>query len=150
MQIKRRQNGSAIAELGPALFVILLSAFFPLLDLIAMGVSFGSVWYVNNLCTSQLCLARQSQMQSVIDTVDNAFVQTGIAQFIGISDPSAIHHQVSYNNTPGSGAPPTVLCTTTMSTKPLVSIPFFAPIVGLNTPISFTASTERPREETRN
>jgi hypothetical protein len=145
MRIYRKRKGASLTEFGPALIVLFFACFFPLLDLITIGISFGSAWYLNNLCATELSLKPQSQQANVTTSVNSAFVQTGISSFLGVTKPSQITHTINYAD-PGNGAPLTVTCTTVLSTKPFVTLQFLQKITGVSIPATFTMTTERPRE----
>src|SRR5271170_7936887 len=58
---RRRQTGAAIAELGPAMWVLLFGFFFPVLVLVAMVCSYGSVLVLNNSQVHEAGLLPKSQ-----------------------------------------------------------------------------------------
>lgn len=45
----RTSTGSTIAEFGPALIILLVIGFFPMLDLMGMAAAYACCWYLNNI-----------------------------------------------------------------------------------------------------
>src|SRR5476649_1785180 len=60
----RRSNGSAIAEFGPALGVILIFFFFLMIDLLSVGMSYGFLMVLNYNQVHEASLLPASQATS--------------------------------------------------------------------------------------
>lgn len=143
MRSKRRQRGSAIAETGPAMFLFFILIFFPLMDLIGLAAIYCCGWYANFMCVRELSVRKKVDEASVKNEVNTEFMATGIANFIGIRN---INHSVVYTDSV-NGQPGVVSCTTSITGKPFLTVPIPGVTVpGLNSDITFTTATERPRE----
>ncbi len=57
----RNHNGSQMAELPPALFILFVAVFFPLLDMLYIFIAYCAGWYLNQIELRQIaCQAPQS------------------------------------------------------------------------------------------
>jgi len=152
---RRNTNGSSIAEFGPSLWLLLIFIFFPLLDLISMGVAYGCVMVLNNSQVHEASLVKYQDAQSSSGTVQsnipNQWKQSGFGQYVNISGP--IITNVSYRQgQSGSDGVSTntdmlVRVTTTAICSPMLTIPL--PVVqcpGLSAPMTFTVSSEHVME----
>jgi hypothetical protein len=150
MKIFRKRKGSTIAETGPALFVFLLLIFFPLVDLIGLGLSFSCAWYLNHMVTRELACRTQAEGLSgqVANEVNTNYLRSGLALFLHIT-PADVQHQIQYPAAAAVGLPPTVICRTTVNARPMLVLPLPPNCPGLNLPMPLSFQSERPREETR-
>lgn len=144
-KLLRRKRGTAITETGPALFLLFIVILFPLIDLLYMGVAFAIVWYLNHLEVRELAVRLPSETAQVLTDVDTLFTSTGFGTFIGLSLPRISHPLAG--QAVRSGSPVTVTCTTVATVDPFLTIPFFAPIPGLNESCTFQVSSTRLQEE---
>lgn len=141
----RRPSGSALTETGPALFILFIAIFFPLIDLLAMGVAFAIVWYLNHLEVRELAVRNPTETTQVLTDVDRLFTSTGFGTYIGLTMGRISHPlpgQAVY-----AGTPRTVTCRTVCTVDPFVTVPFFAAIPGLNTACTFQVTSSRLQEE---
>lgn len=149
MYTKRRKDskGSAITEFGPALFVFLIMIFFPLMDVIGIGAVYCCGWYCNFMVTRELAVRRQSDAGAVATEVNTQFMNSGLANFVGIRTVADLVHTPVYNpaNTV-TGQPAEVVCTSRVTAQPFLTIPFLPSIPGLSAPMTFTMTQARPRE----
>ena len=147
-KFSRRKNGEAIAETGPALFVLLILIFFPLLDVLGMSAQFAAAWYLNQAVTRELACVREQGADggASAQAITNDWRTTGIGHFV---NPRNVVHQVAYQAGAGSGDVPTVRCTTTVTVPPFISVPWFTPIPGVSADMTISFSNVRPREDTR-
>ncbi|CAN5368032.1 hypothetical protein BH10CYA1_BH10CYA1_19760 [soil metagenome] len=142
VRAKRNQRGSAISEMAPALFLLLVVAVFPVLDLIFDGLGYCAVVTLNNLQLREAVRVPKSQ---AIDP--NGAVQLGIpnnwraSAFGGLAplmaDPVT---EVSYDVVAGNAM---LTISTTVSVRPLLVVPFFPNVPGLSAPMPFTITTSR-------
>ncbi len=144
-KLKRRTKGSAITETGPALFLLLIVILFPLIDLLYMGVAFAIVWYLNHLEVRELSVRIPAECVTALTNVDQIFTSTGFGTFIGLTMPR-IQHPLPGSAT-YSGTPRMVTCTTVATVDPLLTIPFFTGIPGLNQTCTFQVTSTRLQEE---
>jgi hypothetical protein len=172
---RRRHRGSAIAEFGPALILILIVFLFPMMDLIYLCIAYAAGWYCNHLVIREVACHNPcdpAAMGACITTATNAWAASGLSTFIGSPSPTNV---VSFTivskpvsggtETPGATitlpaavpAPTQTLTTatyvgycavtTTMTVQPFVSLPWIGNCPGINSPISFTYGDRRPQEE---
>lgn len=154
----RSQLGSAMSEFGPAIFLLFVFGFLPVVDFIAMGMNYASAYYLNEL---QLREAQKVPRSSCIDT--NGSVILTIPQswrnsmLGGLADnDKAVTSQISYQPVPWVPVGSTqtvnlwfVSINTTVSFRPLFAIPFFKGIPGLSAPYSVVVGGRRPVENNR-
>jgi hypothetical protein len=145
---RNKKGGSGTVELAPALLVIFVVILIPMLDLLYLGLAYAAGWYCNHLVVREVA-CRNPITDSVIaaQSATDAWAGTGLAKFIGATTATNV---IVFNpvNPPTPAAPPvSVTVTTTVVVKPFLPIPFFMNVEGLNVPVSFTYSAERPQEE---
>lgn len=117
----RRRRGSAIAELGPALFMFMIIIFFPLLDVMGMAAQYSVGWYHNHLMLQELPVRLETDANQVHNEVTAKFGATGMSKFANITN---ITDTTDYSNKPTNGQPWTVKCTTRVEGRPFIAIPF--------------------------
>lgn len=148
-RVKRKSKGSAIAEFGPSLFVLLIIIFFPMLDMLGLAAQYCMGWYANFMCCRELSVRRRSEETNVISEVNANFNSSGFSKFLGIDDPDDLKHTVEYTDTVPGGAQGTVTCSTEVTAKPFIHVPLpFVTCPGLNADVKFTIASQRPREVT--
>ncbi|HEY9793052.1 MAG TPA: hypothetical protein V6D22_21800 [Candidatus Obscuribacterales bacterium] len=138
MKKLRKFRGQAIVETGPALFVLLILIFFPMLDLLAMGLQFCCGWYLNHEATHELSVSKLADWTIALDQVKGKFDNTGIPKFAHMV--SGTH---TYTSVPGDniGTPGSVNNTTAVVCKPFLYIPMFFPCPGVNQNMTFSFTT---------
>lgn len=132
-----------MAETGPALFVILIIIFFPMLDLIGLTWSYGICWYLNYTISNEISRSRRSEAPQIIAGAVDTISGTGFAKFLGIGPNSINVPQPVYDD---EAQPPTVVVVTMVRAKPFVTVPWWGPIPGLNAPIVFVVTSRLTRE----
>lgn len=163
--VRCRKTGSAIAEFGPAMFVLVVIMFFPLLDFLGMAAQYGMAAYCNYAMSRELACrsvadgtggsppAVGTSTPSMVsanggnvyrDIITNGIAATGFGSFLGI-DKGSLTCQAGYTN-PSDGTQPTVTCQTTIAANPFVSVPWFTATPGLNAPFNIQIQSVRPRE----
>lgn len=139
----RNRKGSAMAELGPALFLLFIFFFFPMLDLVALTTSYCCLFTLNDIQTREASMMTRLQAQSpegiVVKAIPEQWVNNGIGRFVGVN--KAPKTEVSYRS--GGVADKHVFVATTATVTPLLTIPFFPGVPGLGAPIDFTCSSQR-------
>lgn len=144
----RKASGSAIAETGPALLILFMALFFPLCNLLGMGVSYASCFTLNDVQCREASTLPKLQAEAAggpikKDVVERwkksgfgAFVQvqgnvkTEVNYFKGVKDNNDTEDQI-------------VEVTTTLTSKPFLMVPFPVQVPALNAPVSFTISNRR-------
>ncbi len=155
---RHRNRGSAIAEFGPALFILVVLIIFPLIMMLVIGGQYAFGWYHNHLITNELAVRKGSDggltggtPPDTGTTVSAALVKAspvgqeiaagymgdnqGVAKFLGMNQ---INDVVTY-------FPNRVECSTAIDAKPIVVIEFIG-----YTQIKFSIASEATREVTAN
>jgi hypothetical protein len=142
--------------MGPALFILLMMIFFPMLDLMGMAASYCSGMYLNVMQVKEAAVCQASDSLSTTGQVQKGVVdnwlQNGVGRFVKTTTP--IHTNVIY--TAGQTDPQTkitdqfVTVTTTFSCQPFLTIPFWIPVPGLSAPMTFTYSSQAQMENPDN
>jgi hypothetical protein len=148
-RFKKRTGGSAITEMGPALFILLIAIFFPLLDLALVGLAYFSCATLNDLQTNKAAMLPQSEAESeggpVKKGVREAWQLSAIGTLARLAgEPST---DVSYTE---FGADQCVVVSTSFSVKPFLPIPFIPGVPGISAPVGFTIQGKRLLEDPSN
>lgn len=147
----RRANGETIAEFGPALFILLICIFFPLIDILAMCVSYGLCVVLNTNQVKEAALLTGSSANSNSDIVKQGIPDewaNGMGRFVKMAEP--VNTQIAYR-TGETGTDQTtdtiVGVRTTVKCSPFLPVPVpFVTCPGLNAPMTFQITSERPME----
>jgi hypothetical protein len=141
------QKGNSIAEFGPALGILLLAFFFPLLDLVMFGFAYSQCLTLNSLQAQRAAELARAQARdpggTVIQGLPNAWQRTGMGSFVGLTAPPLT--AITYATAVGSDQ--YVIVTTTFSVRPFLTIPLIPGVPGLSAPATFTVSTQRVVED---
>lgn len=147
----RKASGTSLSEFGPALMILFLCFFFPLIDTMALGVSYGAVQMLNSnqvheasLIPSGKALAPNGSIKQGIP----AKWMAGMGQFVKMQGQVAT--TVSYRNgtTIDGVTDKIVTVTTTVVCRPFVPV-FPIPginIPGMNAPFTFQVTSDRVME----
>lgn len=154
----RRNKRGNIAELGPALFILIIVILVPLMALICVGLGYACGWYLNFMSVRAAATVPKSQAPGALTAMEAAWQGSGLPGFTGASVGSnvAAYFDTAPNIIPAhpatasSPAEPQrsivaddlVVVTTVVTINPFVSIPFVS--IG---PMTFTYRGERPVEE---
>jgi hypothetical protein len=138
----RKQRGSAMSEMAPALFLLLVVAVFPVLDLIFDGLGYCACVTLNNLQLREAVRVPKSQATDPAGTVQLEIPNNWRASALGglaplMSDPVT---EVTYDVVAGNAM---ASVSTTLSVRPLMVIPFFPNVPGLSAPMPLTITTSR-------
>ncbi|MBX9685657.1 MAG: hypothetical protein K2X27_03080 [Candidatus Obscuribacterales bacterium] len=139
----RKQSGSTIAETGPALLVIFLLIFFPLIDIIGLSWTYGMCWYLNYKISNEIARGKKADAPAIISEQVNLVASSSIASFLGIVPSGIKVASPVFNDT---AQPPTVQVTSSIEAKPFITVPWFQAVPGLNAPVTFTISSQLTRE----
>jgi hypothetical protein len=143
----RKQKGSFIAELGPALGFLFIGIFFPLVDLVNIGFIYASGFTLNNLQTRQGALLPKSEATdptgAVMFTIPQDWKNSGIGKFVKmIGDPQT---KVTYiTGIPESSGVQdmSVVVSTTITVQPFVNAQFIPDVPGLTAPFTFNFTSQ--------
>jgi hypothetical protein len=148
-------RGNAIAEFAPAMFVLLILIFFPVLDLLAVCFDYAVVALLNYNQVHEASLLPSEKANDpngpVKKDIPDSWRHTGLAQFVKVvGNPETT---ISYRNGQSNGDSTTdkmVIVSTKVVCSPLIFLPIPVAIQGLNAPISLTSTSERPMENPDN
>jgi hypothetical protein len=151
-----RKSRGSIAEFAPALYLLLLVLFFPMLDLLGIVLSYADCQYLHFTLVRQAGLENILSMNSATPPqlqVNYAFVTdpNGVFRNLIVSWYNGIGHYTtrSLNDitvganvdlTQGTDKLKYVTITTTIVCNPLLPIPFPYAVPGFNAPETFTFS----------
>lgn len=143
---RRSAGGSQMAEFPVAMGVLLIFFFFPLVDLVSVGVSYGLCGVLNGNQTREASLVKASEANNAGGLIKKGLPDdwlAGMGKFVKISGyPDT---QISYRD--GASGDKIIQVATTVTCNPFLPIPL--PVVavpGLNGPVTFTIASERPME----
>lgn len=138
----RSGKGSAITEMGPALFILLIFAIFPVVNLIFMGMSYMSCVTLNDLQLREAAKTPKSQAELPTGPVQKGIFdqwrQTAIGGISGVTDQPQT--DISYSTGAGTIY---VTVSTTVNIKPLLTIPFFPAVPGMGAPFTCNITHSR-------
>jgi len=138
----RKPRGSAISEMAPALFLLLVVAVFPVLDLIFDGLGYCACVTLNNLQLREAVRVPKSQATDPNGSVQLEIPNNWRASVFGGLAPLMAEPvtEVSYDVVAGNAV---ATVSTTVQVRPLLVIPFFPNIPGLSAPMPLTITTSR-------
>lgn len=146
--------GSAITEFGPALGILLICFFFPLLNMLVLGVSYCLCMVLNYNQVHEASLLPMSDATSLNGPVCKDITDrwlNGMGKFVKTEGyPQTV---VSYRDghTTNNVTDRIAMVQTTVKCQPTLSIPLFGVNVpGLNAPMAFSVSSESTMENPDN
>lgn len=148
MSKPRRAKGSTITETGPALLVLFILIFFPMLDLVQMGAAYAmSLSYHDYMIREIACRKpTDADRATAVTRVQSEFTSSNFFNYLKASLPGgASSVQATY--LPDATNPTSVRVSTRVQVLPFIVIPFIPAVPGLSAPLEFNFSTERPQEE---
>ena len=147
---KRMACGSAISEFGPALGILLICFFFPLLNMLVLGVSYCLCMVLNYNQVHEASLLPMSDATSLNGPVCKDITDrwlNGMGKFVKTQGyPQTV---ISYRDghTTNNVTDRIAMVQTTVNCMPTLSIPLFGVAVpGLNAPMTFSVSSESTME----
>jgi len=147
---RKATGGSEMAEMGPAMLIIFVIILVPMLDLLYLACAYAAGWYCNHLSVREVCCRQPTQFQAAGDAALGAWENSGLCGFIHASN---ITNTVTFEDAGANAVPATAtniaycLVATNMTIQPWLPIPFLTQVAGINAPINFTFSAQRPQEE---
>jgi hypothetical protein len=142
----RKQHGSAIAEMGPALFILLIVGVFPVLDLIFAGSAYCACVLLNNLELREASRIPASETDASMTQIAYNWQNSGVGQFAGVvGQPQAqcTYNAIDIQGSTSAGKEMYVIVSTTVTLKPFFPIPFFGQIPVLGAPVTYTIGGRR-------
>ncbi|MBX9879542.1 MAG: hypothetical protein K2Y22_13860 [Candidatus Obscuribacterales bacterium] len=154
--IRRSHTGAAIAEFAPALALLLLFVFFPLLDLMPILIGYVGCNYLNSQqsdLAAQSLRARgssftnQAEVQPRLDTLATDWKSSSLGKLANLNS-STTTIAGPLNSTLHSGYLTCyVRVTTAVQCAPFLLLPFMGPVPGLGAPVNISISSERVVED---
>lgn len=143
----RRKRGAAIAETGPALFLLLIIIFFPMLDLLEMGAAYVFASIYHDYVTREIAIRTPEAGGNAAakEKVNAEFRGSGFFSFLKMQNNDMRVDEVKY--LPDMSNPTQVEVTTTVTVRPFIIIPFFANVPGMGAPVDYKHTSQRPQEE---
>lgn len=142
LSVSRRRRGTALSEAGPALFLLLMFALFPLIDVIYFGISYYSVMTLNDIQLREASKSAKSLAVSdkgeVIAGIPNKWASSAMGGLARLSGPPVT--KVDYKL---SEVAVYVTVTTNVSIEPLLKIPFLAKIPALGAPVEMKVARSK-------
>ena len=159
IKVRRGRNsiGSAMSEFGPALMVLLVFTFLPLVDLMSIAVSYALCIVLNTNQVHEASLLDSTEAQDAGGTVKKAIPDKwldGMGRFVKIS--GYPHTDITYSaGTAESGkdeiVDQMVTVATTVQCNPFLPIPLpLVNVPGLNGPMTFQIVSQRQMENPDN
>lgn len=152
--LKRGNQGSAITEFGPALGILLICFFFPLLNMLVLGVSYCLCMVLNYNQVHEASLVHMNDAVSLNGPVCKDITDkwlAGMGKFVRAE--GYPQTTVSYRDgqTTGNVTDRIAVVRTLVVCQPTLSIPLFgASVPGLNAPMAFSISSESTMENPDN
>ncbi len=154
---RRRDHGAtSLAEFGPALLLLLVCLFFPLLDLLSLCFDYGMVMVLNYNQTHEAALLPADQARDPNGTVQKAIVDQWLngpmGRFLKVDGPvkTVIEYKDGAQNDDNTSEK-IISVRTSVSCLPFLTIPFpGVGIPGLNQSMVFCASSECQMEDPDN
>ena len=148
----RSTTGAAfLNEFAPALFLLFIGIFFPLIDFVSLGLVYGCGFTLNYFQSLQCASVTKTEAADPSGLVKFGIPQqwknNGLGKFVElVGDPETnIAYKDGQLETNGVQDMNVVL-STTITTKPLICVPTLPGIPGLTAPITFNFVSERPME----
>jgi len=156
MKARRKSTGGQIAELAPALLILLIIILFPMLDIIYLALGYCAGWYLNHTTVRACATVPPASYASAITSMNSAFAASSFSNFTNASivANTASNQNFGTSIDRESGKPMQyVLVNTQVLVHPffsLASVPFLNTlnIDGLTKDITFNYVDKRPVEET--
>ncbi|MBX9669194.1 MAG: hypothetical protein K2X93_16335 [Candidatus Obscuribacterales bacterium] len=154
---RRRDCGAtSIAEFGPALLLLLICLFFPLLDLLSLCFDYGMVMVLNYNQAHEAALLPSDQVMDPNGAVRKGIVDQWLngpmGRFLKVNGP--VKTEIEYKDgaqIDDKNTEKIITVKTSVSCLPFLSIPFpGVKIAGLNDAMLFFASSECQMEDPDN
>ena len=142
----RNPKGNAISEFGPAMWILIICIFLPMINLLSLAVSYGLCMVLNHNQVHEAALVRSVEAQQGNGSVKKRipdFWLAGMGKLVKVQG----YPRTTINYRNAGSTDKFVIVQTTVVCSPLLTIPI--PVVnipGINGPMSFTISSERPME----
>lgn len=141
-----------MADFGPALLILFILIFFPLLDLLGICLDYGLCMILNSNQVHEAALIQSKDALDPAGSIKKGIPDQwmkGMGSFCNLAKP--ITTDISYKTSPDTGPNATpdkvVTVVTTVACSPFLTIPIpFAEVPGFNSPFTFEISSQRQME----
>lgn len=155
---RRNQSGNVIAETPPALFILFIVIFVPMLSLIALGVKYGVCYSLNVMQSNEAALIPASKATSdsgpIRLSIPKNWKESGVGAFVDLNQelPTTVLRYEKGQMGANGVQEQFVYVTTTFQLRPFISNdnPPFSNVPGLTAPLNFTIESSRPLENPTN
>jgi hypothetical protein len=144
----RNNKGSAIAETGPALLILFMFLFFPLIDVMTMGIDYVSTYTLNSVQLREAANLPKSQAADPAGQVKHNIPQqwkhSGMGAFVNVigTPDTTVDYKTGESDSTGT-QDRYVVVTTKLTAQPFLTLPFPIPVPGMSAPMTFTIQTRR-------
>lgn len=139
----RTQRGSTLAEFGPALCILFMCLFFPLLDMVILGLQYCACAQLVSLQAQKAAQVTKAETVGSIGNLASAWLKTGLGNFVRLEQPPI--SEVFYQKIDAREENVTVK--TSFVVPPFLLIPICPGVPGLGAPATFSISTQRLMED---
>jgi hypothetical protein len=151
----RRATGGTIAEFGPALWILLICIFFPLVDILSLAVSYGLCVVLNTNQVKEAALLPRADATDPSGTVMKTIPEmweNGMGRFVKMSGQPLTEVAYRTGETGTDNITDKIVgVRTTINCNPFLSVPVpFVSCPGLNAPMVFQITSEKPMENPDN
>ncbi|MDP3506989.1 MAG: hypothetical protein Q8T09_03290, partial [Candidatus Melainabacteria bacterium] len=146
----RSARANSMVEFGPALIILLICIFFPLVDMLAVALAYCNGQVLNSNQVHEASLVDWHEAVSPNGTVCKGIPDqwlNGMGKFVKVSSPPSTLISYRDGESTTGVTDKIVSVTTTLACTPFLSIPLpVFNIPGLNGPMVFSITSERPME----
>lgn len=147
-KLYRAQRGAMIAELGPALLILFFFLFFPLVDLLSLGMSYTSALALNELQVREAAFQPSSEAKKpggqVRKTIPDQWTKSGLGRFVNLQQNPRTSVSYRLGESSGNGLRDKyVKVVTTILVNPFLNVPLLPGIPGISQSVEFTICSER-------
>lgn len=154
----RKRSGAAISETGPALFILLIMVFFPMINILQIGAGYAIAQTYHDYTIREIACRDPSNAQDAIDKVRDEFGSSALFDFLKVrnfglvGNPQFLGVDGAPMGIPPAGDPARrniarVRISTRVEVSPFITVPFIPAVPGLSAPFPFLETTDRPQEE---
>lgn len=153
---RRVGRGAVIAEFAPALILLIIVVFLPLLDLMPILAGYVGCWYLNSQqsdIAAQALRARgstftnQPEVQTQLDSLAKNWQSTALGNLAKLQDATTTITGPVNSTVSGGYATSYVHVTTAVKCAPFLLLSFMGPVPGLGAPVNVAITSQRVVED---
>lgn len=148
---RRKSSGQVLAEFGPALCLLILGFFIPMMDLVGDAVAYGCCSLLNGLQSHEAALVPFAEAEDPAGAVRKGIPEqwktSGLGTLALANEPiTEVSYRLGEKDNKGN-QDHLVKVVTTVTCRPLLPVPWpGAQIPGLSVPMTFVIASERAME----